>query len=284
MNRIDRIAGLLIFPLLLVGLGLFVVYQLGSRGGDGSSEVIGEGLDRAPTTLDPLDREAGDGSGAEGTGAVDGSPTTTTTAATSSTPTGDEAAAATDRSGVVLPAADPAAPPQEPLGVYRDGRLVIGGSVPRPDLAAAYEERAATVLGADNVTTELTLDERVSGDTLTVEVDQEFRFPSGTTEFDPQFEPLLDLGVAALQLLPEARLEITGHTDDLGDEGTNLALSQARAQIVVNWMVERGIAPDRVIAIGAGESEPIADNATPDGREANRRIEAVLVGITPDGA
>ena len=104
---------------------------------------------------------------------------------------------------------------------------------------------------------------------------------TAASAFDPQLQPLLDLGAAALRLLPETTLVVTGHTDDVGDEGTNLALSQARAQVVVDVLTEGGIAPERLEARGAGESQPIADNATPEGRDANRRIEAVLEGLTP---
>jgi outer membrane protein OmpA-like peptidoglycan-associated protein len=159
--------------------------------------------------------------------------------------------------------------------------VTLTGSVPDEELADAFREKVASVIGADNVTVQMTVDPRVSGETLTVDVAEQFRFPSGSAEFDPQFEALLNLGVAALQLIPESTLVVTGHTDDVGTDEVNQALSLARAQIVVDFMVRGGIPAERVVARGAGETEPIADNATPEGRQANRRIEATLEGIRP---
>ncbi|CAN5191976.1 hypothetical protein BH20ACT3_BH20ACT3_12960 [soil metagenome] len=180
-----------------------------------------------------------------------------------------------------LPLADPATEPAPPHGVYRDGVVVLTGSVPDEAAAAGYAAKLRSALGDENVVVQLSVDPRVTAETMPIEVDQAFRFPSTGTAFDPELQPLLDLGAAALRLLPETTLVVTGHSDDVGDEETNLALSQARAQVVVSWMMERGIPAERLEARGAGESQPIADNATPEGRDANRRVEAVLEGLAP---
>ena len=274
MDRTERIARLLSIPLLLtVGMLLFVEYRDRSAPPDVTAEAAVDAPTATASSEAVSRTEATEATEADETSGPD----TTVPQSDTEPPT----TAGTAAEGIDLPEADPAAPPQEPIGTYSDGRVVLRGSVPRPELAAAFEERAASVLGSENVTSEMTLDERVSGGTMTVTVEEQFRFPSGTVEFDPKFEALLNLGAAALHLLPESTLVVTGHTDDVGSVEANLALSQARAQIVVDWMVGRGIAPGRVIARGAGEAEPIADNATPEGREANRRIEAVLEGVTP---
>src|ERR687895_1334409 len=99
----------------------------------------------------------------------------------------------------------------------------------------------------------MTLDRRVAGTTLRIDVEESFRFPEGAVTFDPEYEALLNLGAAALQLLPESTLVVTGHTDSRGSEATNLALSTARAQVVVDFMVSRGLPANRVVAVGAGE-------------------------------
>lgn len=73
------------------------------------------------------------------------------------------------------------------------------------------------------------------------------------------------------------RLEIQGHTDSQGREEMNQNLSQARAQSVLNELRARRVVTSTFAAKGYGESTPIADNGTEDGREANRRIEFKLI-------
>ena len=67
--------------------------------------------------------------------------------------------------------------------------------------------------------------------------------------------------------------EIAGHTDSLGDGGYNQSLSEERARVVRDYLVVRGVAAGRLTAAGYGESDPIADNDTEEGRERNRRVE-----------
>jgi outer membrane protein OmpA-like peptidoglycan-associated protein len=70
-------------------------------------------------------------------------------------------------------------------------------------------------------------------------------------------------------------LLIAGHTDAAGSDEYNLILSRERAQAVRTYLIEHGIAPDRLIAKGYGEAYPIASNATEAGREENRRSEFI---------
>jgi len=79
---------------------------------------------------------------------------------------------------------------------------------------------------------------------------------------------------------PDARFEIAGHTDSQGGEESNLALSQTRANAVLNALLDRRIKTDKMIAKGYGETQPIADNKTEEGRALNRRIE--FKAITKD--
>ena len=66
---------------------------------------------------------------------------------------------------------------------------------------------------------------------------------------------------------------IEGHTDADGSDAHNLDLSQRRAEAVVRWLTERGLAPSRLRSAGKGENEPIADNTTRAGKQLNRRVE-----------
>jgi OOP family OmpA-OmpF porin len=83
--------------------------------------------------------------------------------------------------------------------------------------------------------------------------------------------------VAILQRCPDSAVEIGGYTDSGGGTGRNQILSQIRAQAVVDYLVNAGIAADRLTAVGYGETNPIASNDTEEGRAQNRRIEFKIV-------
>lgn len=75
-------------------------------------------------------------------------------------------------------------------------------------------------------------------------------------------------------------LIITGHTDDVGTEEYNLELSDRRANAVRDFLIEQGISPEQIETVAKGESEPIADNVTDEGRTANRRVDINIVTTT----
>ncbi len=84
--------------------------------------------------------------------------------------------------------------------------------------------------------------------------------------------PTLDELFTTLDTHPELNVVIEGHTDASGDDDYNRELSNRRARAVVDHLVARGIAPDRLDAVGIGEAQPVADNATEAGRRQNRRV------------
>ncbi|RYZ15405.1 MAG: OmpA family protein, partial [Sphingobacteriales bacterium] len=71
----------------------------------------------------------------------------------------------------------------------------------------------------------------------------------------------------------DLKLAIDGHTDDVGADNTNQKLSESRAAAVKNYLVKKGVDASRLVAAGHGESQPVADNKTPAGRQKNRRVE-----------
>lgn len=89
----------------------------------------------------------------------------------------------------------------------------------------------------------------------------------------PESEETLMKALKTLQTYPEIEVEIGGHTDSDGSAKSNLKLSQARADAVKAWLVEKGIDPKRITTKGYGEDKPIADNKTKEGKAKNRRIE-----------
>lgn len=101
-------------------------------------------------------------------------------------------------------------------------------------------------------------------------------FESGSTALNPalrlQLQPLLE----RLKQYPETVVEISGHTDSKGSEAVNQRLSEQRAQSVANYLISKGVAPERITrVVGYGESLPVASNETPIGRAQNRRVEIV---------
>ena len=86
----------------------------------------------------------------------------------------------------------------------------------------------------------------------------------------------IDQLVAVAASCPTIRLEVDGHTDSIGSPSFNRALSERRAAVIVEALVLHGIEPDRLVAVGYGETRPVASNLTPEGRARNRRIEWVV--------
>ena len=78
------------------------------------------------------------------------------------------------------------------------------------------------------------------------------------------------------------KIRVEGHTDNTGDPAYNQALSEARAETVLDYLVTKGVAADRLEARGYGFSRPIADNDTEAGRAKNRRVDFVIVSNTDD--
>lgn len=103
-------------------------------------------------------------------------------------------------------------------------------------------------------------------------------FAFDSAKLDPADKAKLDTIVARLRNeAPSARLSVTGHTDSVGSDAYNLKLSEKRAQSVADYLVASGIPANSVQSVGgAGESEPVADNKTAEGRALNRRVEIVI--------
>lgn len=86
-------------------------------------------------------------------------------------------------------------------------------------------------------------------------------------------EPTLDTIAQIMQRFPNTTFRIEGHTDNTGDESYNQQLSERRAQAVKRYLVQKGVSEDDLVAEGFGESQPISENNTRQGRQANRRVE-----------
>ncbi len=90
----------------------------------------------------------------------------------------------------------------------------------------------------------------------------------------PEGMAVLDQAAALLQKHERVVVEVAGHTDSVGSDAYNQKLSERRAQSVADYLVAEGVSPNNVVdVVGAGESQPIADNKSADGRALNRRVE-----------
>ena len=100
-------------------------------------------------------------------------------------------------------------------------------------------------------------------------------FDTGSANIQPASMPLIEQTAAMLQSSPDLRIEIGGHTDNVGTAESNLKLSESRARSVMEALVARKVEASRLTAKGYGQTAPVADNRTEDGRAKNRRVELV---------
>lgn len=110
-----------------------------------------------------------------------------------------------------------------------------------------------------------------------IRLDGSVLFASGKTALLPIAQTALDkVGEVLQQQAEDKRIVVEGHTDSVGKDEDNMRLSQARADSVRSYLVSRGVKADKISAVGKGETVPIADNKTPEGRANNRRVEIVI--------
>lgn len=113
--------------------------------------------------------------------------------------------------------------------------------------------------------------------TVRVELPADVLFDFDAAEIRADAATALARLATVIAAYPEGRVELSGHTDAQGADAYNQRLSERRAQAVQAWLVQRhGVARGRIAARGEGESRPVADNGTAEGRQRNRRVEAVV--------
>jgi len=143
----------------------------------------------------------------------------------------------------------------------------------------AERERADAQRQRDRVAEELRKVGEVAEENrgLVLTLPSEVMFRYGQASLLPRAKEKLDELANALQDLgPDQKFVVEGHTDSRGSVAFNQELSQRRANTVRAYLIERGVDPDRIEAVGRGEVEPVASNANPEGRANNRRVEIVV--------
>jgi OmpA-OmpF porin, OOP family len=101
-------------------------------------------------------------------------------------------------------------------------------------------------------------------------------FESGRANIDPDSAGLLDRLIETALRCPAANIEVGGRTDADGEDGANQALSEKRAQAVVDYLVKAGLPANRFAAVGYGSTQPVGGNETDGGKAQNRRIEFLV--------
>ena len=111
---------------------------------------------------------------------------------------------------------------------------------------------------------------------LKLEIPSDISFDTGRSDIKPELRPILDQFASGLTNQPNTEVRIVGHTDNVGSDTINEPLSRQRAQAARDYLTSRGVNAGRIVIEGRGEREPIATNATADGRARNRRVEIFL--------
>jgi outer membrane protein OmpA-like peptidoglycan-associated protein len=119
-----------------------------------------------------------------------------------------------------------------------------------------------------------------NGDSITLNMPGNITFKTDSSDLRPDFFEVLNSVSLVLKEYDKTLLEVAGHTDSTGSAAHNQTLSEQRAATVAQYLSSRGLNSQRIMTVGAGATRPIASNATPEGRQANRRVELSLEPIT----
>jgi len=117
------------------------------------------------------------------------------------------------------------------------------------------------------------------GDNINLIMPGNITFSSGNADIDQSFLSVLDSVVLVLKEFDKTLIVVAGHTDSSGSNALNQSLSERRAQSVSTNLKMAGIITERIEVIGFGETQPVASNKTPAGKELNRRVEITLLPI-----
>jgi len=118
------------------------------------------------------------------------------------------------------------------------------------------------------------------GDNITLNMPGNVTFATDSSDLSPAFFEVLNSVGTVLTEFDQTVVEVAGHTDSTGTDAYNQSLSERRAQSVSQYLQAQQISNQRLITVGMGESRPVADNSSVDGRQANRRVEITMVPLT----
>jgi outer membrane protein OmpA-like peptidoglycan-associated protein len=115
-----------------------------------------------------------------------------------------------------------------------------------------------------------------NGDSIVLNMPSNITFPTDQDAVLSGFYPTLNSVALVLKKFDKTLIDVNGHTDSTGSHQHNQALSERRASSVANYLASQGVDPRRMSAVGFAETQPIATNATAEGRAQNRRVEIMI--------
>lgn len=121
-----------------------------------------------------------------------------------------------------------------------------------------------------------------NGQAILVNLPDGVTFDVGSATLKPTFRATLDDVAGSLTQYPNSLIDVYGHTDSTGSDSFNQGLSERRAQTVANYLTSQGVNTARIRWQGFGETMPVADNSTEEGRRLNRRVEIKIIPISQD--
>ena len=121
--------------------------------------------------------------------------------------------------------------------------------------------------------------QRLKDESLKIDIASEVSFDFDSAAIKPAFRPTLDKVAEVIKRYDRTVVHIIGHTDSIGSEAYNQALSERRARSVMEYFISQGVDASRLRAEGRGETEPRASNDTEAGRQLNRRVELIVKPI-----
>jgi outer membrane protein OmpA-like peptidoglycan-associated protein len=121
-----------------------------------------------------------------------------------------------------------------------------------------------------------------SNDVIIVSMTSQTAFASGSAVIQPGFHSTLDKIASVVNRYGKTHITVVGHTDNQGSSSSNQALSERRADAVEKYLSQKSVVPQRLASRGMGESSPVSDNATEQGRQLNRRVELIIEPIVAE--
>lgn len=163
----------------------------------------------------------------------------------------------------------------------RDALVTSGVTLIQPNEVDVYMDRQIIDLRQELEGSGVDVVRR--GQQIVMVLPSDVTFAFDKSDIQPRFRPVLDRVARTLNHYPSTLVDVTGHADAIGSDACNQRLSERRAATVSGYLTSRGALPQRLQSEGAGEGEPVASNATIQGRAANRRVEIALQPVVRGG-